>query len=87
MMGHEIAHALQEHARERIAKSQLTQLGASLLGELLGGGRYSDLFSVGGNLLTLRFSRDDESRPTSSAWSSPRERASIPVRAFRCGAR
>lgn len=61
VMGHEIAHALQEHARERIAKSQLTQLGASLLGELLGGGRYSDLFSVGGNLLTLRFSRDDES--------------------------
>ena len=32
VMGHEIAHALQEHARERIAKSQLTQLGASLLG-------------------------------------------------------
>ncbi len=61
VMGHEIAHALQEHARERIAKGQLTQLGASLLGELFGGGRYTDLFSVGGNLLTLRFSRDDES--------------------------
>jgi predicted Zn-dependent protease len=61
VMGHEIAHALREHARERIAKSQLTQLGASLLGELVGKGRYADLFQVGGNLLTLKFSRDDES--------------------------
>ena len=60
VMGHEIAHALREHARARIAKSQLTQLGASLLGELVGKGRYSDLFQVGGNLLTLKFSRDDE---------------------------
>jgi Zn-dependent protease with chaperone function len=41
VMGHEIAHALREHARERMAKSQITQLGASLLGELVGGGRYS----------------------------------------------
>jgi hypothetical protein len=41
VMGHEIAHALREHARERMAKSQITQLGASLLGELVGGGRYA----------------------------------------------
>ena len=61
VMGHEIAHALREHARERIAKSQLTQLGASLLGELVGGGRYSGAFQLGGNLLSLKFSRDDES--------------------------
>ncbi|MBI3093705.1 MAG: M48 family metallopeptidase [Rhodocyclales bacterium] len=61
VMGHEIAHALREHARERIAKSQLTQLGASLLGELVGGGRYSGAFQIGGNLLSLKFSRDDES--------------------------
>jgi Zn-dependent protease with chaperone function len=61
VMGHEIAHALREHARERMAKSQLTQLGASLLGELVGGGRYSGAFQVGGNLLSLKFSRDDES--------------------------
>jgi len=61
VMGHEIAHALREHARERMAKSQLTQLGASVLGELIGGGRYTGAFQWGGNLLSLKFSRDDES--------------------------
>ncbi len=61
VMGHEIAHALREHARERMAKSELTGLGASLLGELVGGGRYAGAFHFGGNLLSLKFSRDDES--------------------------
>jgi predicted Zn-dependent protease len=61
IMGHEIAHALREHARERIAKSELTNLGASVLGELVGGGRYAGAFHLGGNLLSLKFSRDDES--------------------------
>jgi len=60
VMGHEIAHALREHARERIAKNQLTSIGAGLLGELIGSGRYSGLFRMGGNLMTLKFSRDDE---------------------------
>ena len=60
VMGHEIAHALREHARERVAKSQLTQIGANILGELVGGGRYTGAFQLGGNLLTLKFSRDDE---------------------------
>lgn len=60
VMGHEIAHALREHARERVAKGQLTQLGANILGELVGGGRYSGAFQLGGNLLSLKFSRDDE---------------------------
>ncbi len=61
VMGHEIAHALREHARERMAKGQLTQLGANILGELVGGGRYAGAFQLGGNLLSLKFSRDDES--------------------------
>jgi len=61
VMGHEIAHALREHARERIAKTQITSIGAAVLGELVGGGKYSDAFRFGGNLLTLKFSRDDES--------------------------
>jgi predicted Zn-dependent protease len=60
VMGHEIAHALQEHARERIAKSELTQIGAAVLGQLIGRGRYADAFQTGGSLLTLKFSRDDE---------------------------
>jgi predicted Zn-dependent protease len=60
IMGHEIAHALREHARERIAKTQLTQIGAALLGEFIGGGQYSGAFRLGGDLMTLKFSRDDE---------------------------
>lgn len=61
VMGHEVAHALREHARERIAKTQLTQIGAAVLGELVAGGRYAGAFRFGGNLATLKFSRDDES--------------------------
>jgi len=60
VMGHEMAHALREHARERIAKTELTRLGASLLSEFVGSGKYSGLFNAGGQLMTLKFSRDDE---------------------------
>jgi len=61
VMGHEIAHALREHARERVAKTQLTQVGTSLLADLLGvGGLGRMAMDVGSNLLTLKFSRDDE---------------------------
>lgn len=60
VMGHEIAHALREHARERMAKGELTHLGAALLGEFIGGGKYSGAFRASGDLLTLKFSRDDE---------------------------
>jgi predicted Zn-dependent protease len=61
VMGHEVAHALREHARERMAKSELTRLGTTVLGEFIGGGRYNGAFAMGGNLLTLKFSRQDES--------------------------
>ena len=61
VMGHEIAHALREHARERIAKSGLTQLGANLLGQIVAGGKFAGAIEAGGSLLTLKFSRDDES--------------------------
>ena len=62
IMGHEIAHALLEHARERMGKTMVTrgviELGSALFG--LGGlGRTAA--DLGGQLLTLRFSRDDES--------------------------
>jgi predicted Zn-dependent protease len=60
IMGHEVAHALREHARERIAKSELTRLGVSIVGALVSEGRYADAFNLGGALATLKFSRDDE---------------------------
>jgi Peptidase family M48 len=62
IMGHEMAHALREHARERIGKTTATQMGAGLLSGLLGlGGAGDALLNMGGQLLTLRFSREDES--------------------------
>ncbi|MBC7548472.1 MAG: M48 family metallopeptidase [Polaromonas sp.] len=61
IMGHEMAHALREHARARIAKSQGTSTLLSLGSQLLGLGQLGDVAAnVGTQLLTLRFSRDDE---------------------------
>jgi predicted Zn-dependent protease len=61
VMGHEIAHALREHARERMGKTSATKMGASLLSSLLGLGNTGDaLLNMGGQLLTLKFSREDE---------------------------
>lgn len=67
VMGHEIAHALREHARERIAKNTATQgvarLGGAVVAGILGVDPHlTDLVARGGaNLLTLEFSRGDES--------------------------
>ncbi len=62
IMGHEMAHALREHARERMGKTAATrgaiELGAAIFG-LGNGGRY--LAGMGGQLLSLKFGRDDES--------------------------
>lgn len=60
IMGHEIAHALREHARERMAKGMLTNVGAVALGFFTGSNVAVDLARMGGSLLTLKFSRDDE---------------------------
>ncbi len=67
VMGHEMAHALREHARERMAKSAATHGIASVLGAIA-----SYKFGIdpnisngvargSANLLTLEFSREDES--------------------------
>jgi predicted Zn-dependent protease len=62
IMGHEIAHALREHARERMGKTAATRIGASLLSSLFGLGNTGDaLLNMGGQLLTMKFSREDES--------------------------
>ena len=61
IMGHEMAHALREHARERLAKSQATGLGLSIASQLLGLGSLGDMAAnLGTQLLTLKYSRDDE---------------------------
>ncbi len=62
IMGHEMAHALREHARERMGKTAATRIGASVLSAFLGlGGTGDALLNMGGQLLTLKFSREDES--------------------------
>lgn len=62
IMGHEMAHALREHASERIGKTQATGLGLSLAARLLGLGDLGDVAAnIGTQLLTLTFSREDES--------------------------
>ena len=61
IMGHEMAHALREHARERLAKTQATSIGIRLGSQLLGLGDLGNAAaSLGAQLLTLKFSRSDE---------------------------
>ncbi len=66
VMGHEIAHALREHARERMGKTAATQGVARLGGAIVSGvfgisPQITDLVArEGANLVTLKFSREDE---------------------------
>ena len=61
VMGHEMTHALREHAREQMGKHLATrgaiEIGSAILG-LGNGGRL--LADMGGQLLSLRFGRADE---------------------------
>ena len=62
IMGHEIAHALREHARERMGKSAATNLAIGIGSALFGlgsGGQY--VANMGAQLVSLKFGRDDES--------------------------
>ena len=66
VMGHEVAHALREHARERMGKSAatqgLTRLGGAIVSGVFGiSPQITDLVArEGANLITLKFSREDE---------------------------
>ncbi|MDB5875112.1 MAG: Peptidase [Ramlibacter sp.] len=67
VVGHEMAHALREHARERMGKSAVTQGAARLGGAVIAGifgidPNITDMVARGSaSLLTLKFSRNDES--------------------------
>ena len=62
VMGHEIAHALREHARERMGKSAATGMGVGLVTQFFGLGQLGQtVTNYGAQLLTLEFSRSDES--------------------------
>ena len=62
VMGHEMAHALREHSREQLAKTQATSMGIRLGAAIFGlGDMGTAAANLGGKLLTLKFSRSDES--------------------------
>jgi len=62
IMGHEMAHALREHARERMGKSVATRGALEIGSALLGLGNTGRMVAgMGEQLLTLTFSRSDES--------------------------
>lgn len=66
IMGHEVAHALLEHARERMAKSGGTEILLRGAAALFGLGNLGDLAAQGATqLLSLRFGRQDESEADS----------------------
>ena len=61
VMGHEMSHALREHARARLAQQAATNIGASLLSQIFGLGNAGNaVLSASASLIGLRFSRDDE---------------------------
>jgi len=61
LLGHEIAHALREHARERLGEQQAAQLGSGTMPPLFG---LADLgeapLGIGTQLLEMKYERADE---------------------------
>lgn len=62
VMGHEMAHALREHARERMGKDTVTRGTLEVGSAILGLGTIGrSVAGMGGQLLTLSWGRGDES--------------------------
>ena len=66
VMGHEIAHAIAQHAAERYSQMTIAQLGGGLVGAAAGGRSQGtqqiigQLYGVGGQLALLNYSRKQE---------------------------
>jgi Zn-dependent protease with chaperone function len=61
MIGHEIAHALREHARERLGRQQAAQLSAESIPQLFGFGDLATApINLGAQLLDMQYSPADE---------------------------
>ena len=60
IMGHEMGHALWEHARERAAKTTLTEVGGRVVGSLVLGEAGELIGAAGASLAALKYSRNDE---------------------------
>jgi predicted Zn-dependent protease len=60
IMGHEMGHALWEHARERTAKVNITNIGSRIVGSILFGQAGEMIGAAGSSLAALKFSRNDE---------------------------
>ncbi len=62
VLGHEVAHVTLHHSVERANREMTTQVGATGLGAILGGGTTGDLTQMGAQLLfTLPYGRGQES--------------------------
>ena len=67
VMGHEVAHAIANHGRERMSKGLVTQMGLGTIGAAMGQnpGLTKQIFmqsiGMGSQLGMLKFSRDNES--------------------------
>lgn len=60
-LGHEIAHALREHARARAGQREITNLGANVISQLFGFGNRGDTdLGEGARMHLLAFSRAEE---------------------------